>query len=163
MRGRWHPRRDDLAPEVTTQRGKAGPEAKPGSSSRRGVFVLKRTPIKRRTPLKRTGRIRPRNPERAERRRAEDFGPLAEHARGLPCAACGAPAPSDPAHVKSRGAGGHARLDNGDGNIIPLCRPCHTKQHAQGWGSIFADGRREAELRARAVGESARVQSVERS
>ncbi len=119
-------------------------------------------PLRRRTPLKRTGRLRSRNPERAAKRREQDFGPLAEYARWLPCAACGAPAPSDPAHVKSRGAGGHARLANGDGNIIPLCRLCHTKQHSQGWGVLFLHGQREAELRARSVGESARVEIVEK-
>lgn len=114
-------------------------------------------PLKRRTPLRRTGRLRSRNPERAARRRERDFGPLAEYVRGLACASCGAPAPSDPAHVKSRGAGGHATLENGAGNLVPLCRLCHTKQHAQGWGAVFAEGREEAELRARAVGESHRV------
>jgi len=110
-------------------------------------------PLKRRTPLRRTGRLRSRNPERAARRRERDFGPLADHVRALPCCACGAPGPSDPAHVKSRGAGGHARLDDGAGNLIPLCRPCHTRQHAQGWAAVLEGGRDEAELIARSVGE----------
>ena len=120
-------------------------------------------PLKRRTPLRRTGRLRSRNPERAAKRRAQDFGLLAEYARGLPCCACGSPAPSDPAHVRSRGAGYHARLANGDGNIIPLCRACHMRQHSQGWSALFAEGREHAELIARSVGESARVQIVENS
>lgn len=34
----------------------------------------------------------------------------------------------DPAHVKSRGAGGEDI-----GNVIPLCRYHHSKQHQIGW------------------------------
>lgn len=68
------------------------------------------------------------NRERAERRRSEAFGPQAEAARARDCSACGRPGPSDPAHVRSRGAGGSDR-----GNVIPLCRRCHIQQHAKGW------------------------------
>lgn len=48
--------------------------------------------------------------------------------KSKPCVACGA-IPTDPAHVRSVGAGG------GDehGNVIALCRQCHTRQHALGW------------------------------
>lgn len=120
-------------------------------------------PLKRKTPLKRSGPIRRRNEERLAERRARDFGELAEYVRTLDCAACKAPAPSDPAHVRSRGAGGHAWLPNGDGNILPLCRLCHTKQHAEGWGSILREGREQAELIARSVGESHRTKIVENS
>jgi len=45
--------------------------------------------------------------------------------REQPCLICGAPA--EPAHVKSRGAGG-ADLDN----IVPLCRRHHQEQHQSG-------------------------------
>ena len=34
----------------------------------------------------------------------------------------------DPAHVKSRGSGGNLGL----GNVVPLCRIHHTKQHGMG-------------------------------
>ncbi len=99
---------------------------------------MKRSPLKRKTPLRR------RNEERIARRRERDFGELAEFVRGLPCCACGDHAPSDPAHIKSRGAGGHAWNEDGTGNIIPLCRACHTEQHSSGWGSIFRFGRPQA-------------------
>jgi hypothetical protein len=42
-----------------------------------------------------------------------------------PCSVCGRE--SDPAHIKTRGAGGNDVHDN----IIPLCREHHTEQ---GWG-----------------------------
>jgi len=90
----------------------------------------------RRTPLKRKAWIRRSNPERRARRYARDFGALADYVRGLDCCACGAAGPSDPAHVKSRGAGGHAWTDDGRGNIIPLCRACHGLQHAKGWSEL---------------------------
>ena len=115
-------------------------------------------PLKRKTPLKRSGFIRRRNEERLSKQRERDFGELAEYVRGLSCAACGYPAPSDPAHVRSRGAGGHARLPNGDGNLLPLCRICHTEQHSGGWSRILDGGREEAELRARAVGKATAFQ-----
>ncbi len=109
--------------------------------------------LKRKTPLHRKTWMRRRNPERAAKRYDRDFGELAAYVRTLPCASCEAPAPSDPAHVKSRGAGGHAWLENGHGNIIPLCRLCHNAQHASGWSKVFWGGRDEVLLRARAVGE----------
>ena len=118
---------------------------------------MKRTPIRRKTPLKRTGYIRRKTTPEAKAKRAakyeRDFGDLAEHVRGLPCAACGALGPSDPAHVKSRGAGGRAWLDNGDSNLLPFCRTCHQLQHLQGWSSVLDGGREEAARIARSVGE----------
>ena len=45
----------------------------------------------------------------------------------MPCAACGKAPPSDPAHVRSRGAGG---LDHA--NVVPLCRKCHIEQGGAG-------------------------------
>ncbi len=48
--------------------------------------------------------------------------------RDLSCVCCGAAGPSDPAHIKSRGAGGK---NDGD-SVIPLCRSCHVKQHLMG-------------------------------
>lgn len=50
-----------------------------------------------------------RNPTRATEARAEDFGALADAVRTLPCCVWQCTrTPSDPAHVVSRGAGGHA-------------------------------------------------------
>lgn len=50
-----------------------------------------------------------------------------------PCQACLAK-PSDPAHIRSRGAGG------GDyhWNVMPLCRIHHIEQHKIGW-TAFAE------------------------
>lgn len=93
-------------------------------------------PIKRRTPLKR------RNAKRAKARRARDFGELADYVRTLGCLVCNA-RPVDPAHVRSRGAGGHAWIDAPHvgylgplaprvGNLVPLCRTHHREQHDHG-------------------------------
>ena len=115
---------------------------------------MKRTPLRRKTPLRRTNRLRSRNPERCAKRYARDFGDLAAYVRTLPCAACGRDGPSDAAHVRSRGAGGHAWGEDGHSNILPMCRQCHTKQHAQGWSAIHPGGRDWAALAARTVGEA---------
>ena len=97
---------------------------------------MKRSGIKRGKPMRRTGFRRRRSSERADRRLEQNFGALAEHVRAVSCCACGAPPRSDPAHVKSRGSGGHAFLDNGHGNIIPFCRTCHDLQGAKGWSAV---------------------------
>lgn len=81
--------------------------------------------VKRTTPLRRT-RLRSHNPERREQRHAAQFGPQARLCRLLPCVACGRRPPSDPAHVRSRGAGGT------DSDAVPLCRGCHQAQHVEG-------------------------------
>ena len=44
------------------------------------------------------------------------------------CRACGKVG-CDPAHIKSRGSGGHDEI----GNVIGLCREHHTEQHMKGW------------------------------
>lgn len=46
--------------------------------------------------------------------------------RQKPCVVCGKH--SDPAHIKSRGAGGPDDPEN----LMPLCREHHTMQHAKG-------------------------------
>jgi hypothetical protein len=74
-------------------------------------------------------RIRKRNPERLERLRAKQFGPQADLCRSLPCVVCGV-SPSDPAHVRSRGAGGT------DADTVPLCRTHHQEQHQIGLRSF---------------------------
>jgi hypothetical protein len=95
-------------------------------------------------------RLKRRNHVRAQEARAEDFGELAEFVRGLPCAVAGCKrTPSEPAHVVSRGAGGHAwsMVDAKPvGNILPLCRAHHTggpgvtrPQHTVGWPTFNAE------------------------
>ena len=81
---------------------------------------MRRSPLRRKKPLAR------RNDERLAARRALAFGEQAELCRQMPCCACGAPPPSDPAHVPSRGAGGR------DEDTVPLCRDCHGEQHMRG-------------------------------
>lgn len=87
---------------------------------------MKRSPLHRSTPLHRSRGINRRNPKRLRRLRAKQFGPQAELCRSLPCSACDASPPSDPHHLKSRGAGGD------DSWCIPLCRRCHDRLHAAG-------------------------------
>lgn len=75
---------------------------------------LKRGPgPKRRTPLKK------RNAKRARKRYETQFGSKAKWIRSLPCCACHKEGPSDPHHVKTRGAGGTSE------DLVPLCADCH--------------------------------------
>lgn len=53
---------------------------------------------------------------------------LLDEIRQKPCAACGC-TPSDPCHIKSRGAGG----PDTDWNLLAMCRIHHTEQHKVGW------------------------------
>jgi len=103
---------------------------------KRGAPLARRTPLKATAglapgkPLARKKAIRARNPKRAKVTQAEDFGPLADAVRRLPCCVRGCRRVGvDPAHVRSRGAGGAAwiEVDGGRvGNLAPLCRPHHT-------------------------------------
>lgn len=51
---------------------------------------------------------------------------------GMRCAACGS-SPCDPAHIRSKGAGGHDERDN----LVPLCRRCHSMSHQIGWAKML--------------------------
>ena len=110
----------------------------PATALSTSVPQLVAVPKTRRAPAKPAGarrpdrprkRLRARNPERMARRYAEDFGPLAAAVRQLQCAVAGCERASDPAHVKSRGAGGGAWIAVAGeviGNLAPLCRGHHT-------------------------------------
>lgn len=82
--------------------------------------------LDRSTPLK---QVSDSNSEGAPR--DED---LLEYARQQPCVACGSPPPSDPHHVRSRGAGFGDRLEDGTSNVVSLCRPCHDALDSVGGG-----------------------------
>lgn len=89
--------------------------------------------MKRGGPLKRKKRLRQRNPERAKRRREDQFGPQARLARLMLCAVPTCPrTPCEPAHVLSRGAGGKDR------DVAPLCRWHHREQHQVGMQTFQA-------------------------
>ena len=60
-------------------------------------------------------------------KRIKDRG-LLDEIKKLRCIACGKYG-VDPAHIRSRGAGGHDLV----GWVIPLCRPCHSLSHHIGW------------------------------
>lgn len=53
---------------------------------------------------------------------------LLARVREQPCCACAAPAPSDPSHLVSRGAGG----PDSAWNVAPHCRACHHIWHQEG-------------------------------
>lgn len=89
------------------------------------------TPLRRLTPLRRHVAVRRVNPARLRKRREVQFARQSELARRLPCFTCGAPPPSDPSHIKSRGA------DGKDDAVIPQCRPCHRAFHSEGRFSFF--------------------------
>lgn len=86
---------------------------------------------KRSRPLARNTRIRAVNRTRLKARRAKQFAEQSALARTLPCFTCGAPPPSDPSHLKTRGAGG---LDE---HVIPQCRRCHIALGTEGIHSFF--------------------------
>lgn len=81
---------------------------------------------------KKPKRINTVNRARKEARNALAFGPQARAARMMPCCVCSR-RPCDPAHVKSRGAGGK------DCDVVPLCsgpRGHHQEQHSIGLESF---------------------------
>lgn len=80
----------------------------------------RRKDLRRKTPIKK------RNVKRAKKRYQKAFGDKAKYIRSLPCCACGAAGPSDPHHVRSRGAGGTSA------DLAPLCRGCHREIHQIG-------------------------------
>lgn len=97
------------------------------------VAVPKPAPtVRTRKPMRRV------NSRRRRRALAEDFGELATVARLQPCCVVGCERrPSDPAHVRSRGACNHAWLTDPNtgervGNIAPLCRSHHDEQGRRG-------------------------------
>jgi hypothetical protein len=79
--------------------------------------------------LQRHEEMKRRNEKRRAKRYARDFGTRAEAVREMPCLVCGH-VPSEPAHVRSRGAGGDRR------SVVPLCGPFagghHREQHTRG-------------------------------
>ena len=109
----------------------------------RSRMPLGRTELQRRTPLK------PANLERRARVKPEQYGPSGYRDDMLvyyPCLACGA-SPHDQAHVRSRGASGSWY------ETVPLCRPCHVRQHASGWSALeLRHGVTQEELYAAAWG-----------
>lgn len=121
------------------------------------VELAPKIPVREGAPRRRERgptRIRARNPERAARTLAEDFGDLADLVRRLPCCVVGCRRrPSDPAHVRSRGAGGHAWIVVDGvkvGNIAPLCHSHHTggpgvarPQHGVGNAAFEAENKLE--------------------
>ncbi len=71
--------------------------------------------------------MRNKNPERAAKRRARDFGPQAKLCETLPCSVPGCRlGPVVAAHNPSRGAGGT------DKDTAPLCWHHHDQQHRVG-------------------------------
>ena len=90
--------------------------------------------------MKRT-RLRRRNAARIDARRKTQFGVQADLCRQLRCCECFARAPSDPEHVRTRGAGGKDR------DTVPLCRTCHQLRHQHGHGGPFLEGRAATPVR----------------
>lgn len=88
-------------------------------------------PLRRGRPLRRKTRLRAINRSRIKARRAKQFAEQSALARSLPCFTCGAPPPSDPSHLKTRGAGGT------DLDVIPQCRRCHDSLGSEGIHSFF--------------------------
>src|ERR1700745_2913859 len=62
--------------------------------------------------------------------------------RRLPCVACGKAAPSEAAHVRT-GTDSGVGIKPGDRYAVPLCFPCHARQHTIGelsfWSALRID------------------------
>lgn len=58
---------------------------------------------------------------------------LLQEVRGEPCAVCFREGPSDPHHIKTRGAGGPDR----PWNLIAVCREHHSQIHNEGILSLW--------------------------
>jgi hypothetical protein len=105
---------------------------------------MKRTgPPARKSPLRQTSDKKrlpdARKSSRKAERHSEAFAGQAALCRSLPCCICFG-SPSDPHHVRSRGAGGK------DEDTVPLCRLHHTEVHQKGavtfWRSYGMDPQR---------------------
>ena len=55
-----------------------------------------------------------------------------DYFRKRPCEVCNKPPPSDPCHIRSKGAGGKDEPEN----LMSLCREHHTSQHQMGLKSF---------------------------
>lgn len=75
--------------------------------------------------LKQSKAARSRQRKRKKARYATQFGSKSAWIRQLNCCACGH-TPSEPHHVRSRGAGGTSK------DLVPLCGVCHRAVHSMG-------------------------------
>ncbi len=95
---------------------------------KRSTMPARAKPMSRGKVLARNRKpVAPKNRKRSAAALDQDFGEEAKTVRALPClvaGCCGTPV--EPAHVKSRGAGG-GRFD-----IVPLCHVHHREQHSRG-------------------------------
>ncbi len=89
---------------------------------------LKCTPLKRGGYLGRSSPL-PKVNRKRKAKRAKVNWPQRDRCRRLPCASCGRPGPSDPAHIRTRASlAGSPPSVVDRANVIPLCRICHTVQ-----------------------------------
>lgn len=95
---------------------------------------MKRTPLKRKSTLKARKRIKAKPRSSIEFQRIYGSKRRVEFVKNLPCMVC-AGKPCENAHIKSGGMGRKADYRN----IIPLCKPCHRKQHQHGWKALGLD------------------------
>lgn len=99
-------------------------------------MIARKTPLRRAGPMARGARPKPVNRKRRASAWQHAFGSRARvrYVTTLPCAACGycGAYPRQNAHTANGGLSrkGHCTT------IIPLCGPCHTKQHGTGWLAI---------------------------
>lgn len=111
---------------------------------RRRAYIKRSRPARRATvngarkPVKRSTRVRVRNVGRHKTEWARAYHSAARVAfvKSLPCSACGFDGfpLRENAHTFSGGTGRKADYET----IIPLCKPCHTRQHNVGWLALLA-------------------------
>jgi len=120
------------APVISSSCSVCGISLPPGKAHCGAVPVQGHAPAKQAKPRFGRGPRAPLNKvnrERKARVNATTFSDQSRLVRTLPCCACGKRPPSDPAHERSRGAGGKDR------DCVPLCsgvHGCHRRQHDQG-------------------------------
>ena len=84
-----------------------------------------KAPKERSHGLKRTKRMKQRNDERADKARADCFGPQSRLVRLQACCVCSRPAPSQAHHWLSRSRGGK------DADCVGVCAFCHELVHGK--------------------------------
>lgn len=112
------------------------------------LLERKRTPKAKGQGLARSKRVNPINRERKAKLSAQNFGPCSRMARLSPCVVktCKRLPPHEPAHVRSRGAGGQDFA-----NVVSMCTPHHREQHDSGIQSFQARYGLDLEAEANAI------------
>jgi len=121
---------------------------------------LGRSELSRKSPIRRKSALRPVSPTNSGREHQIDRA-YRRFVRRRYCAGCGALGPSEAHHVRSWGSGHGDWLDDGTGNLAPLCRGCHDLFHRRGRESFAELTGVDLEHEAKRIGERYRTRKEE--